>query len=388
MADHAKHQKHANITRPNLGEYGRLEWAIIGTTCGEIQKLSRYLISSLSQSLNIAYVDADHASDDQKITDPLLDLGANVVYTDKIQFHQYHRPLPHNKFQRRVWYNEQDLILVNGNHFLANRQIVVIDPKKENSLQRKLDRLTRVDLILLKDGQNGPYEFLQKRLDEIHPEKRVPLLSFENQEAILNWFLEQYQAELPPLYGLVLAGGKSQRMGEDKANIDYHGIPQAQHVANLIAPYCAKTFISSRPGQTIEIGTSYEKLEDKLIGLGPFGAIATAFQHNPNKSWLVIACDLPLLTQKSVEQLIENRNPRKIATSFQSPVNEFPEPLITIWEPKSYPLLLQFLAQGYSCPRKVLINSDIECLRANVPIELTNVNHPNERDQIIRQLGK
>jgi molybdopterin-guanine dinucleotide biosynthesis protein A len=56
--------------------------------------------------------------------------------------------------------------------------------------------------------------------------------------------------------------------------------------------------------------------------------------------------------------------------------------LITIWEPKSYPVLLSFLAQGCSCPRKVLINSDVNLLSAPDPQELTNVNTPEEFEQV------
>jgi molybdopterin-guanine dinucleotide biosynthesis protein A len=60
--------------------------------------------------------------------------------------------------------------------------------------------------------------------------------------------------------------------------------------------------------------------------------------------------------------------------------------LITIWEPKSYPLLLSFLAQGYSCPRKVLINSDVTLVNALNPDALTNVNTPDEFERIKRVL--
>ena len=69
-----------------------------------------------------------------------------------------------------------------------------------------------------------------------------------------------------------------------------------------------------------------------------------------------------------------------------SPLNEFPEPLISIWEPKSYPILMQFLTQGYSCPRKVLINSDVELLDVRNKEALTNVNSPEERQTIEEQL--
>ncbi|MFI5159446.1 MAG: hypothetical protein ACHQF4_11310, partial [Sphingobacteriales bacterium] len=70
------------------------------------------------------------------------------------------------------------------------------------------------------------------------------------------------------------------------------------------------------------------------------------------------------------------------ATTFGNGYEGFPEPLITIWEPKSYSVLLAFLAQGYSCPRKVLINNDAHLLTAPDANALTNVNTPGELGKI------
>ena len=57
------------------------------------------------------------------------------------------------------------------------------------------------------------------------------------------------------------------------------------------------------------------------------------------------------------------------------------EPLITIWEPKAYPILLGYLAQGYSCPRKVLINSSVEIVEVEDDL-IRNINTPNEFDEV------
>ena len=72
----------------------------------------------------------------------------------------------------------------------------------------------------------------------------------------------------------------------------------------------------------------------------------------------------------------------KVATAFLNPETEFPEPLITIWEPRSYPVLFQFLTQGYSCPRKVLINSEIELLHLEEHEVLMNVNDREGYEQV------
>ncbi|MBS1503272.1 MAG: NTP transferase domain-containing protein, partial [Bacteroidetes bacterium] len=114
------------------------------------------------------------------------------------------------------------------------------------------------------------------------------------------------------------------------------------------------------------------------------GAILSAFREAPDCAWLVVACDLPLLDTEAIQFLIGNRDVSKIAAAYQSPYDEFPEPLIAIWEPKSYPVLLSFLSQGYSCPRKVLINSDPKLIEATYPDALTNVNTPDELEKIKR----
>ena len=82
---------------------------------------------------------------------------------------------------------------------------------------------------------------------------------------------------------------------------------------------------------------------------------------------------MPLLRAGTLQYLLSKRQVSAVATAYKSPVNEFPEPLVAIWEPKSYPLLLSFLAQGYSCPRKVLINSDVWLVNAPHPGDLANV---------------
>ena len=88
---------------------------------------------------------------------------------------------------------------------------------------------------------------------------------------------------------------------------------------------------------------------------------------------------MPYLDKETIAQLVRDRNTSKVATCFYNPETDFPEPLITIWEPRAYPILLDYLAQGYSCPRKVLINSDIEMIKMADPIKMKNANTPEER---------
>ena len=186
----------------------------------------------------------------------------------------------------------------------------------------------------------------------------------------------------PVLNGLVLAGGKSQRMGHDKGKLKWHGIEQRYYMANMLKSLCNEVFISCRAEQLNEISTDYKTLPDSYTGLGPYGAILSAFKAKPETAWLVVACDLPLVDLKTLQYLIKHRNTSFIATTFQSPHDRLPEPLITIWEPKSYPVLLSFLSEGLSCPRKALLKSEINLLKVENPEALINVNKPEDAERV------
>lgn len=180
------------------------------------------------------------------------------------------------------------------------------------------------------------------------------------------------------LYGLVLAGGKSKRMGRDKGLLKWHGKEQQYFVYDMLKKICQKVYISCRPDQEDDIDKNYNTLSDTFLDLGPYGGILSALRFSPDKAWLVVACDLPLLDDSTIQFLIQNRNTKSVATTFESPYDGLPEPLITIWEPESYGVLLSFLGKGYTCPRKVLIKNTPTILHAPNPDALTNVNTPTD----------
>ena len=189
--------------------------------------------------------------------------------------------------------------------------------------------------------------------------------------------------------GLVLAGGKSKRMGLDKSSIKWHGKEQQYYMADLLKPLCNKVYISHRRGQNAQTSKDYKTLVDTYTGIGPYGAILSAFRFQGEAAWLVVACDLPLLDADTIKYLLAHRNVNAMATTFQSPHDGLPEPLITIWEPKSHGVLLSFLSNGYTCPRKVLIKSeDAHILQPPDSNALMNVNTPEDfkkAEQIIIQ---
>lgn len=179
---------------------------------------------------------------------------------------------------------------------------------------------------------------------------------------------------------LILIGGKSSRMGTDKGLLDYHGKPQREYLFDLAKQYCSEVYFSCRVEQQFSENTIIDKYE-----LGPIGGIISAFDFNPNTAWLILACDMPLIDENSFETLINHRNKESVATAFLNPETNAPDPLFTIYEPKTFPLLINYIKSGYKSPKNFLQHNDTEIIvSANLSF-LTNVNTKEEFEQIKNQ---
>ncbi|HXP89941.1 MAG TPA: cyclic pyranopterin monophosphate synthase MoaC [Fibrobacteria bacterium] len=186
-----------------------------------------------------------------------------------------------------------------------------------------------------------------------------------------------------PLKGLVLAGGASRRMGQDKANLSYGERPAAARAFDLLSGFCSEVRVARAPDQEPPVGIPSDALlRDRFLGLGPLGGILTALTTDRDSAWLVIACDLPLLSRGTLEGLLRHRDPSVIATAYLDPSGIHPEPLCAIWEPSALPVCLSSLAEDRTCPRRILASARTRLLSAPGN-ELANANTPAERAQLL-----
>jgi molybdopterin-guanine dinucleotide biosynthesis protein A len=363
-----RHHKHPPLKRPKIGFYHRNEWALYGTTCASMNQIY-YRLAHALKPCRLAYVDADH-SQNQGVFH--LQIGKkNFLIPDEV---------PWNKYDDSIQSQSYDAVIVNGNHYPATKQIVIIDPKKKESLNKRKDQLTNIIAVVKPDGEEI-YDFVKDKMTG-----NTLILKENDHASIAEIITESISSNLPPIKALVLAGGKSLRMGEDKSNIIYHKKPQQIHIAELCNQLGLTTFISKQIDYQEDSIDGFPVIKDRMEGMGPFGAIMSAMMQDPEAAWLVLACDLPYLNTSSIIKLISERNVSKYATAYQVETKDFPEPLITIYEPRSYRRFLSFLSIGYACPRKVLINSDIHTIPINDETIASNVNTPEEKEKALGNL--
>ena len=189
----------------------------------------------------------------------------------------------------------------------------------------------------------------------------------------------------PPLCGLVLAGGRSQRMGTDKAALchpDGRTLARRSHDL-LVEAGCETVVISLRHEQDLPPG--FDDLPAVQIARdpegpsqGPLGGMIAAMQMHPEAGWLVLACDLPRLDSASLRNLIFSIQPDEAFLAYRSEFDSLPEPLCALYAAGCLAVLQEAQADGIRCPRKVLIRHQCRLLEPHTPRALENANTPED----------
>ncbi len=358
-----KHRKHAKLTKPTCERWAKIDVGVFGSDCSVIEDFCGELAASLP--LSTVYVDTDHASFDNPSFSNQHQKSFSTTHIETSLTLSLHSGNDAGYSAQKL---RHQLGLVNANHFEVERTILLYSEKKKASILKRTHQLDACFAVVLAEGDQLP--------DEIKTKLSATCAFISINE--LSPLLQQINSFCPPakIYGLVLAGGKSTRMGQDKTLLNLHGKPQFEHLASLLDGFCDEVFISVSDEHSVD--TDRPLITDKFVGLGPYAAILSGFQECPDAAWLVLASDLPNITSGVLGQLVDQRATSKLATAFLNSETGFPDPLCTLWEPCAYAKLLEFLALGYSCPRKVLINSDIHVIEPEQHQALFNLNTPED----------
>ena len=175
------------------------------------------------------------------------------------------------------------------------------------------------------------------------------------------------------IFGLILCGGKSSRMGQDKSLLNYHGKPQREHLTDMVSPFCDQIFWSVNKAQSQNINPieGVQILKDNHPDEGPIGGIITAFEKYQEVAWLVVSCDLPRLTAATFQHLFDGRHQKSMATAF---ADSRLYPFVSIWESSIFSALQNYWEQGGRSPVALLKSVDVQVLAMPNPDEFLDVN--------------
>lgn len=184
---------------------------------------------------------------------------------------------------------------------------------------------------------------------------------------------------------LLLIGGKSRRMGQDKAALVFEGETLLDRILAVLRPHLSEISLSIAHDESRAF--NLPTIRDLTLNPGPLGALQAAFAQDPDASWLVLACDLPLFDEKTLTHLLDNSQQESPATCYLNRLDGRAEPLCTLYRPSAAPVLADYLAADRRCARKFLESLEPQTLLLPHPLALDNANrteHLNELTLLAR----
>jgi len=111
-----------------------------------------------------------------------------------------------------------------------------------------------------------------------------------------------------PIYekitGVILAGGKNSRMGSEKGLLLVEGKTMVERIIEVLKPWVSEIIIIHNGKHYMHLG--YQVYSDLIPDCGPMGGIFTALTKSSNRKNLILSCDMPFISQKLLELILEN----------------------------------------------------------------------------------
>ncbi len=106
--------------------------------------------------------------------------------------------------------------------------------------------------------------------------------------------------------GLVLLGGSSRRMGQDKALLPVEGIPIVQRVLNALEPLCTDIRLIGNNAEPY-LHLNLPIIPDVEPNLGPLMGLYSGLLASNNELNLLLACDMPFASRSLLMHLLTSR---------------------------------------------------------------------------------
>lgn len=145
-----------------------------------------------------------------------------------------------------------------------------------------------------------------------------------------------------PISGFVLAGGKSTRMGKDKAVLSLHGRTLLQTALAALRAVASEVAVVGSP----KLHSGYAPvITDVFDGCGPLGGIHAALSHTKTEFNIILAVDTPFISAKLLAFLAERAlASRSVVTAPE--INAYPQPLCAVYSRAFLPVAEQALQAG------------------------------------------
>ncbi len=268
-------------------------------------------------------IQVDHPGKD---SDLLFHTGADILLQGPCEhFFRVHTPTPLELIPELIKLSRQyDLVLVEGHKDSPIPKIWLLN---EGESAAPADKKNIIE-TLARDSQR-PKHFL---------------------DFIQCWLKKQWEKR--PVYGCVLIGGQSSRMGRPKHLIESKGQTWLAHSINALNEHCEQVIIAGAGDLPKEL-KKYHQLPDAPTIRGPLAGILSAMRWAPHASWLVSACDMPHTTTTALHWLLRSRVLGVWGVLPRISVESPPEPLLAYYDFRAAHLLEKLSMSEKPAPNRL-----------------------------------
>ncbi len=176
--------------------------------------------------------------------------------------------------------------------------------------------------------------------------------------------------------GYVLVGGRSSRMGRDKALLPYRGGLLGASVARAVKEAAGSVTLVGNLDLTSVLGMP--AIPDLYPGEGPLAGILAALAHTTAAWNLVVACDMPELSAELLRTLIEEAERCEPDALVPVAPSGRPEPLCAVYHRRCRPVIEGAFARGVRKVTEALADLRVLWREAPEAKPFQNVNTPEE----------
>ncbi len=149
--------------------------------------------------------------------------------------------------------------------------------------------------------------------------------------------------------GLILAGGKSRRMGSDKAFIQWNNKYLIQYVFEALEPICHEILVSSN--SLSERYDPYSLIQDRFADIGPIAGLESGLYHANHPHIVVASCDTPFVTTDLFRHLLLVHGDHEITVASHEGIDQ---PLIGIYQKAIHHKIYQAILADNNTPHAVI----------------------------------
>jgi len=184
--------------------------------------------------------------------------------------------------------------------------------------------------------------------------------------------------------GIILAGGKSSRMGTEKGLILLNRKTFVDHIIEALQPLVQEIIIVSSNTHYDKFG--FKRIEDIITDAGPIAGIHAGLTHTKTNHNLIISCDTPLITTDLLTQLLPKDWEEFDINQFKA--NGKTIPLIAFYKKNCAQYCYELLEKGEKRLRKLveMLNTKTISLSEKDSFLVKNINTQEDLNTIINEV--